>query len=149
MNKEQIKWRSTPKTSRKPYQAKMIYDVLITTNKSGKHKGVNRTAVRVGLINRAGIAFNEYEYIAFSDICPGENRIYFMGYDEKVDGVFKLSPNRNEQISMCFQFTPTEAELAVVAKDWENKAFPIKFDDECQLYYINKADGVHKAKKMR
>ena len=151
MNSEQIRWRTAPRRGIKPYQPKRIYDVLITTNKSGVHKDGNKKkdVVRVGLINRAGIAFNEYAYIAFSDISKETQRIYFKGCDEKEPGVFALSPNKNDQISMSFQFTPTGTEMSIIAEEWEDRTFPIRFDDECQLYYIDKTDGVHKAKKAR
>lgn len=151
MNNEQIKWRMAPKKRTKPYQPRMVYDVLITTNRSGVHKDGNRKkdVIRIGLINRAGIAFNEYAYIAFSDISKEAQRIYFKGCEEKEPGVFALTPNKNDQISMYFQFTPTESEMQVIVAEWENKTFPIKFDNEYQLYYIDKADGVHKAKKAR
>lgn len=151
MNNEQIRWRTAPKRSIKAYRPRRIYDVLITTNRSGSNKdgSKKKDVIRIGLINNAGIAFNEYGYIAFSAIQKDTQRIYFKGFDEKEAGTFALTPNKNDQISMSFQFTPTESEMSAITEGWEDMAFPIRFDGECKLYYIDKTEGVHKAKKAR
>ena len=151
MDKDKIAWRTAPKKKRVAYKPKRIYDVLVTTNKSGvRDDGRRKTpVVRFGLINRAGIAFNEYEFITFSEINKGTEAIYFQGVDEKVNGAFTLSSSRSDQASKYFQFTPTEGEMVAVIDSWEDRAFPIRFDEGCGLYYISKADGVVKPKKQR
>ena len=111
------------------------YDVRITLNKSSKSNGF---VVRFGFLNEAVKAFNGKTYIQASKVETLPNRIYFRLLNERTYiGAHKLCTNSKAETSNLYMsFTPSEAAEKIFRAKWVGKTFKIKYDEECEHYYI-------------
>lgn len=141
---ERYKWfapKSKANTNRKTASSRK-YDVRVSFNGSGE----NRSCVRFGFLNNERDVFREFEYLTFI-INSAQNRIYFYGAknkDEQPDYCFyRLSRNgaKSGNPGRYIQCTPEDKTFGVIGKSFNNREFPIKFDDELCLFYIDREDG--------
>lgn len=123
---------------RKHPQYKRLYDVKITQNKSGDH----RMVVRFGFINQAAKAFSGYDYIEVSNIEKSDDKIYFKLSHEKT-GYYshRLCTNgKSKTICRYTSLTPTAKGEKLYRAKWVNYTFEIKYDDEHDMYYIERTE---------
>ena len=111
------------------------YDVRITLNKAGRAKQV----VRFGFINNAAAEFGKHAFIEASDIEYTKDRIYFRSHDEKINNnVHTLSSNGKARTDSCyFSFTPNDKAEKMYRMNWIGKLFPLFYDAENNLHYID------------
>lgn len=111
------------------------YDVRVTLNKSGRNKQV----IRFGFINHAAEEFGKHPFIEASDIEYTKDRIYFRSHDEKTNNnVHTLSSNSKTITDGCyFAFTPSDKAEKMYRMNWIGKLFPLKWDPENELHYID------------
>ena len=130
----------TPET--RPSPTKRTYDVRITLNKSGDKRHV----IRFGFINDAAKLLQKWEYIEPSTVLleNAPNRIYFRQHPIKTHrNVYKLSISNNKSSKKegCyFSFTPDEKSEKKYRMSWINNTFKILYDEENDLYYIEKKE---------
>lgn len=118
-----------------PVARHRTYDVRVTLNKSGHKKQV----IRFGFINQAAEEFGRYPFIEASNIEYIKDRIYFRSHEEKINGnVHKLSCNGKSITYSCyFSFTPSDKAEKMYRMNWIGKLFPLRWDPENELYYID------------
>lgn len=111
------------------------YDVRITLNKSGR----GRQVIRFGFINNASKTFGAKPFIEASNIEYTKDRIYFRSHDEKRNAnVHVLSSNGKTHLDSCyFTLTPSEKAEKMYRMNWIGKLFPLIYDEENELYYID------------
>lgn len=114
------------------------YDVRVTINKAGEGRPY---VIRFGFINKAAKIFGEFPFIEASDIEYTKNRVYFRSQSEKTDGnVHTLSFNKKTRQDGCyFIISPGEKGEKIYRMSWVGKTFPILYDEENDLYYIETA----------
>lgn len=120
---------------KKPEASKRTYDVRVTLNRAGG----KRFAVRFGFINQGFAAFRDAAYIQPSSVEKYQERIYFKTHGERAFfDAYKLSDTstKDKTSGKYFTFTPSEKAEKIYRSKWIGKTFPIKFDEECRLYYI-------------
>ena len=129
-----------PVPERKRVVTHRTYDVRITLNKSGKARQV----IRFGFINQAAAEFGKHTFIEASDIECLKDRIYFRLHDEKINNnVHTLSSNGKSKTDSCyFSLTPSEKAEKMYRMNWIGKLFPILYDDENELYYIDAKEEI-------
>lgn len=113
------------------------YDIRITLNNAGKGK---KKVIRFGLVNQAAKILGASQFIEPSNIEYTKDRIYFLPYEEKAyRTVHTLSSNsRTRQLNCYFSFTPTEKAEKMYRMNWINKTYELLYDEENELYYIEK-----------
>lgn len=116
-------------------KAVRTYDVRITLNKSGHGKPV----IRFGFINNAAKTFGAKPFIEASNIEYTKDRIYFRMHDEKINAnVHVLSSNGKTHLDSCyFTITPSDKAEKMYRMNWIGKLFPLFYDSENELYYID------------
>lgn len=117
---------------------KRNYDVKITLNKSGRADG--GFVVRFGFINRAGEVFKKGMFVEATDVEKMRTKIYFRSAEEKEHPkMYKLTSDA--PTCSYFSFTPTTEAEKVYRTLWLGKEFKLKYDEECELYYIELAEN--------
>ena len=113
------------------------YDVRVSLNKKGGKEG--RQAIRFGLLNNAAKIFGEKPFIEASDVEYMKDRIYLRSYEEKANrNVHTLSTNGKSRTDSCyFSLTPSDKAEKIYRMNWINKTFPLFYDNEVGLYYID------------
>lgn len=134
MKKEEImKMFIDHNTKKANTKIKRNYDVKITLNKSGRADG--GFVVRFGFINKAGEVFKKGMFVEATDIEKMRDKIYFKSSEEKEHAkMYKLSSDA--PTCSYFSFTPTAEAEKVYRTLWLNKEFKLKYDEECEMYYI-------------
>ncbi len=117
---------------------KRNYDVRITLNKNGS----GRFAIRFGFLNEAVKAFSGKTYIQVSRVDKLPNQIYFRLFDDKANlDAHKLCTNSKAKTTNLYTtITPTEAVEKIYRAKWVGKTFKIKYDKQCDLYFINQEE---------
>lgn len=122
--------------SRKPKE--INYDVRITSNMCGHGQ-----RVRFAFYNLAAQVFGQHDFVEVSNLEYVKDRIYFRLHDgEKLyRKMLKISSNhKSKQNCFYIAMTPaTEKTEKMFRMSWINKTYNLLFDEECALYYIEKA----------
>ena len=116
------------KTARPPKD----YDVGVSVHKSGTDDdGKQRWAARFAFFNSARQMFGEYDYIVMSNIEKLAERIYFRPSREKIKASHKIMKGQYAELTL------SEAAEKAYRLHYQKKHFPLCYDQECDLYYID------------
>ena len=130
---------AVPENTKKVNNKRRAYDVKISGNKTGHQ----RPSVRFGFLNKANEVYSHFNYIKISRIDVCKDRIYFKPLYEKEDRVtYKIikSLNVNGEIASCYcTLTAPEDLEKSYRMNWIGQTFNLQFDEEFELYYIEKA----------